>query len=646
MKNIKHTAERVNYSETELKYRDHLISMISNAGDTRDQEHDEFDGQTYKEYYESNAKAANAHIKPKNNEEEVRITTGITKEKTTSIHSALLNFNYTPSVVAYDSQDVRDVELGMTQTALIKKSREIESPSYEEKRIWYYKELLDQGSVGILEMPKEWSIPEKVANFNFDVEGTPKFSWTEKGQMVSKQLSSDLICGLSLYLGNIKTPFISEQPFVVVRHVRTRAQAQAMYGNWERWNNVPSIMTRTADDYGDVAFGDWVLENEQDENYIEELHFYDMWNNNFMIMLNGVMMFPAKMEAGRFSTMPLSSINGVVRYPVAYQVLDPIPNFAYGKSIPSKTKVDQAVMDDFIKSAIIKTRQSFTPPMANNTGQSLDRSVFFPGKMTDGIKAEKLKPLVNHTGLNSSELGMIQLLESFISKKSVSPVFEGQSAKGKQTAFEIQQLQRQSMMKMGLPILAVMLLEKQLGELRVYSIIKNWAAKGNRFEVEDSIDGSGKGVRIIEFSDQLPSGQQIQAEEDLLEEIRGTKVRKQVLSPKLLKKHKLKWHVIVNPTEKDSSILKQALFEDSIAKAINIFAPLGKKLNVDYLADRWAVNQNEDPKQYWAQDDVQQVAQIKEVGVQADINPQIASAISNSQSSLNKPSLNSLANNV
>ena len=86
------------------------------------------------------------------------------------------------------------------------------------------------------------------------------------------------------------------------------------------------------------------------------------------------------------------------------------------------------------------------------------------------------------------------------------------------------------------------------------------------------------------------------AEERLLEGVRGKAVRKVYINPKELKSVEYFWHIEVNPTEKNTSSLKLAQFDEYIQKIIAIFTPFGKMPNLDYLAERQAILQGEDPR--------------------------------------------------
>ena len=77
------------YTTEELEERAELIRAMCLARDNRESPHPEFDDMTYSQYYDSNKRADLAYIPPKKNKQDKRIVTGYTREKDTTLLSAL-----------------------------------------------------------------------------------------------------------------------------------------------------------------------------------------------------------------------------------------------------------------------------------------------------------------------------------------------------------------------------------------------------------------------------------------------------------------------------------------------------------------------------------------------------------------------------
>jgi len=602
--------EALVYSDEELKYRSFLTDRLQRAFDARNKTYTEFNDMTYAEYWDSNAKAANSYTAPKVNEEDVRVVTGTTEEKEVTLLSNTLNYNLEPDIEAYGKNDEHITELGNNMEDMVRKSRQVERPTYDEKKVVIYKELFDQGTVFVEEQFLEINIPRKKLNKLTwsEVAKIKDIKWEKRLDLVMKYCNSNLITGLNVYLGNIREFFMFYQPFVFTRELRPRAEMEAIYGKWERWQYIPEGISSVQDTTDtEKSYNDWSLEKVS-TGMVEVIKYQDKWANDYMIMINGVMMLPIH--------FPLEALLGTPEYTISKGDVQPISrNFAYSKSVPAKTKVDQAVYDEMLRLVILKTQQSFKPPIANNTGQTLSKRIFYPGAQTANIEPSKIAKLLDSTGVTNAEFNAIQFIKGIIDEKSVSPVFQGQAQSGQQTAREIVELKQASMMKLGLAILGIVNLEKSMVWLRLYNIIQNWTSPvdtavdkltnsiQNLYKsvtVDSEFDDGSKGQKIIEFTDKpIPDESQIMAEEKLMSMNTGKKIRKVYLNPEMLQTIVEYWYIEMTPTEKNTNELRRAMFEDMIRSGFEFFGP--QAFNQEHLKERWATNANEDPERIFIQ---------------------------------------------
>lgn len=638
--------EAPKYSDEEVKARDEIICQLNSAYHQRQQRYTELDDMTYDEYYVSNAKAANGYIPPKLNPQDVRTVSGVTREKCTTLVSSLLNYNLEPEFQAYDEDDIPQKELGDTFTGLVKKSRRLEIVDYEVKRPLIYGELVAQGTCFIVERWLEFGVPRKLVD-DVSFENILSQKWKEKPEIVKRICDVQLISGLNVYLGNIREFFLELQPYIGLRRVLTRAEAKSIYGKWERWQNVPKKMVKTTENSingNSIPYQNWQM-IETEEEMVEEIIYMNKWTNTYQILLNGVCMLPAG--------FPLEYVAGEIEYPMAKGDVEPISrHFAYSRSIPAKTKFNQALFDEMMKAIVLKTRKSYTPPMANLTGRTLSKKIFYPATIHNDIDVSKLQPIGENNGVTQSEFAAIEFVKKIIDESSVSPIFEGNSMNGKQTAREIVELKQQSMMKLGLIVLGAINLEKKMAWLRLNNILKNWTKpidsrvddvkgeiKDEKIYRSESMDATFEdqttGKRVVQFTDQaLPHPEQVMAEEDILSKRRGVKVRKVYLHVEELQKNKYNWFVECTPSEKNTSELRSAMFEESVTKAMGLFGP--QAMNMDEIKKRWALNQKWDADKMFApeQQGVQGVPGIPQPGsLGQQMQPQ----------QTQKPSLNTLA---
>ena len=592
------------YSEEELLYRASLMKKLINAQTDRNTAHKEINDQNYQEYYDSNLKAANSYIPPKKNPEDTRIVTGTTEEKGNTLLSAILNYNLEPNIIAFDKDQMEVDELGRNFEDLVKKSREIED--YDTKRMLIYKELLDQGTCFVEELwVEETRVQKKLADIDwYNGVDVKKIKWTPKDIAGFCGCQTRLMRGDKVFLGNIREFEIKKQPYLYTFEVMSYAEAETIYKNWSRWKFVPKKVVKVAPTE-DSTYRHWTLE-EQQENYVEVIKFQDKWANEFMIMLNGVMMLPAG--------FPLEAVSPSGEYTIAKGDIYPISNFfAYSKSIPAKTKVDQGVLDEMLKLIVLKTQKSYMPPLANNTGRVLSRKIFNAGQITNQLDPTKIQPIGDVQGVSQSEFSAFEFIKNLVDQKSVSPAFSGDQSSGRQTATEILELKKQQMMKLGLVIYGIINLEKQLSWLRIYNILTNWTKKQDAkvneltgqledtfktFIVDSQMEDTRMGKKIISFTPDAAaySPEQIMEEEDQLSQQMRTPVRKTYMHPDVAKM-KYFWYITIAPTEKASSDLEFIQFKQTIQDAITLFGP--QSVNLPYLQKRFGVLSKQNPDKFF-----------------------------------------------
>lgn len=638
--------ESVDYTDEEIAYKGYLSQRTEDAIEKRAINYTELDDMDYSTSYDENKRAANSYIRPKENPEDTRIVTGTTNEKSGTLLSALLNYNLEPNITAFDENNTIVNDIGSPMEDLVFKSREIEV--YEQQRILIYKELLDQGTCFVEEVfVEEFSVDKTFK----DVEMTwrenvdpAKIKWTERIEKAYGGCQTNLLQGKKVYLGNVREFEVQRQPYVIIREMIPYSEAKAIYGEWERFQYVPKSLVRITTD--DVESNE--DEEEYQEGFVDVVKYMDRYKNELMITLNAVMMLPVG--------FPLTYVSPSGDYPIAKGDVEPISKFfAYSKSIPCKTKVDQQVLDEMLRLMILKTQQSFKPPYANNTNRILSRDIFLPGNVINGIDPTKIGTIIDAKGVTQSEFAFFEMMKRLVDEKTVSPAFGGDATRRSQTATEVNELKKQQMMKLGQTIAGVINLERQLAWLRIYNIIQNWTKQIDTkvdevrgrledvyqtFEIESTDDGKNT-RKVIEFS---PEGAnldtyQVQAEEDMMGVDKPYEVRKTYINPDVLRSVKYTWYVTINPTEKNSGELQRVLFTQNIQDAANIFGV--ETLNMEYLKERFAELAKEDYDKFFLQQTEQQPVpgqvpgQMPQLG--GEVGAQLAGGIA-------QPSVTALSN--
>ncbi len=335
------------------------------------------------------------------------------------------------------------------------------------------------------------------------------------------------------------------------------------------------------------------------------LKYQDKWNDEYQIFLNGAMQlpvgFPMPWEYGEYNIVQGS--------------LEPIsPFFAYSKSIPAKSKVDQEILDEMVRLAVLKTQKSFMPPIANYSANILSRTAFLPGKVNNDLVKGDIEVVGGDPGMYSvrpGELQMIEMLKRFIDEKSIDPVIQGQDTKDN-TATQYLGRQQEAKKKLGLMIFGFINFHNNLAMLRNYDILENYTkeqgtklnkvkdaieAKYRTVTIEKSIEGRGKGIKQIQFTEEMSTPEALyDLEEGITRDEFGKNIKEvppekpmkiTQLNPKALRQVKYNWYAETTPSEKETSLVNRIAFDDTLQRAAMLFGI--QNINMDEAKQRWAV---------------------------------------------------------
>lgn len=565
------------YSEQEIAYRSELVGKLLRSHNIEEETRDEYDGMNRSEYYEDNERRANIYLPPRKNREDTIISTGVTNQKLFAFATAINNLNLTADITAFDTENRIIANLGETMEAIIRKSEELELD--EEKKLLRIVELLKHGEVFVEDVCiKQTEVKKRINNkFNGKISSA---KWSERVVALRPKLVRNIISGLNVYLGDVTIWGIQNQPYIFTRRIISYPEAESIYGKWERFKYV----SKTREDFVKEVEAmtsyqkNWSL-SELQNGQVEEIKFQDKWKNEYMVLLNGVMMLPIR--------FPLPWEYNL--YNIEQQILQPInPFFAHGKSLPSKFKTLDSVLDEMLKLMVLKTQRSLLPAISNMTGRVLSPRVFMPGKINNGIDSSLIKPmLADLQGVNNTEYQMFERIQKMVDDNSITPQFQGQeSSSPGTTATEVLNKQRQAEIMLGNTIFASSLLEKKLANLRIPNILQNWLdpvdtkidevrktliSVYNNISVPGQVPNKGMGENIVQFFDETietPTPEQIYEEENEIENRIGVPVKKYVINAKKLKNlhesAKLNWRITVVPKPKQSSELEQIMFRNML----------------------------------------------------------------------------------
>ena len=613
------------YSEQEAAYRADLLRLLEHDRDMREQPHDEFNGMSYLDRYIANFKAGNSYQEPRKNKEETSVVTGTTREKKNAVINSVLSLVFDTMFRAFDTNNLEDQHLGEAMSDCVFQANQVEQ--WDEKKIYAYSELADQGDVFVQDnWVDETRIDKKKIRIkdvdgdtfkNFNPETSMKVVWSGPRRSV--------IPGPQVYLGNIRQPDIRLQPHIFTRQIISYNEARAVYGKLPRWENVPRNLVETDESESDHFGFNWRLES-MDKDMVEVLIYQDKWNDEYQIVLNGVLQLPIG--------FPMPWEHG--EYNIVQGHLEPISAFfAWSKSIPDKTYLDQQVLDEMYRLAVLKTQKSFMPPIANYSANILTKNMFLPGKVNNDLEKGEIEVLggnPNMYSMQQSEFEMIKMIKGFIDEKSVSPSLTGQTFNSRTTAVEVESVTKQAKEQLGIMIFGFMNLHLQLDYLRLLILFENYTKetgdklnevtgkierKFRSISVEREIGNRGVGVKQIEFTDNHNTPEELyDIEEGVTRDESGAplsvvppvKPKKIMqLSPTALRGIKYRWYPEIVINERESTLADRISFEDRITKAAQLFGI--ENINMDYAKQQWAAKNKINPTFFFTQGQAPQVPQ-------------------------------------
>jgi len=647
-------------SEKQTKAMAFYTKRFNKARDDRNKARPEFDGLSYEYDYELNKRAAYSYLPPKKNDDEVRVVTGVTEKKVEVVWNELIATNFQPEILAYDKDDNEMVNLGVDVADIISRTNKIEKDDdfWEE----WIRELLTQRAV----FTEEIDVYDSILN-----RGTLKMD--EKGGKISSKIKTQtfhytkkrIISGLQVYLGDITLPFyrFQEQPYIIKYYRKSYAEAKKKYGLWNNWNFVKAGNPKKNQPFG-------YRMNDLDDDDVEEIHYIDPTNDEFMIEINGVLMFdepaplPYTVTPDRRYNMDMQAVKGIA--------LD----FAYGKSLVSSAKTLQGLNSEMIRLMIRKFRQVIEPPMVTKSKKIFSKDIWGAGAITQGVDAKEIELLnTGNQGLTSGEFNMYQLIENEAERFITGGVKPGAEKEGgTPTATEVLNDQKQFIKNLGLSLLALMRGKRNATYLRLYNVMDNFTKpKKNLFDeltnkfipvfekftnLEGTFENGKKGKKIIQLMDRdiTPEEKEGMFDFEQKEERVGRPTRIVVINVKRLIGVAMNWYVAVVQKERDGSPLNKVMFTDKIKQAAGISELTGRQLNADTLIEEYESTwQTKD----MFKDEQRQGAETEEQGLAKEVEQGLAGLEGGGQTQMgdqlkeggvsgeqNRPSLNTVTDQV
>lgn len=603
----------LDYSDEAKKYINFRRNRMIAARDLRDQRHEEWDDMTFLAWYERNLKADNQYVAPRRNKQDTSLNLGTVRDKDTSLVEYAARYDFEPIAQVFDESDDMLDDMADTGEDLVRKSLIMEDADSKMKLV--YRAMVAFGTAMVEDQWVErW---QTIKDFGKGAKlGAVNTEWTERYAKVFDGAQMKLWDLRKIYFGDIRKFFLNGpqgQPFMFTVEYESYDVCKQIFGDWDRWVNVPTLVRYTPEATTAAVFQSWWTIRPVSPNYVEIIRYYDPVANEFAITLNGVDMLPIQekkvtlngVEKTMISAFPLTAVSPSGAIPFAKYDLEPMHDFAYSKSQPAKMRVMADVENMWMKLMIGMMKQRAKPTMGNMSGRNFGPEVTDPGQVINDIRANDLFPVLpNYTGTTAADMSFMELIKQELDKNSVERSFQGikptqqdETATGDMNAMKAQSL------KVAALFDGIIAGNNQLYWLRTYNITRNWT-KPIDVEIDKFTNGLNMKFRTVTLPSKMEGGQKVtkkiyftrdttmssedvhQWEMDYEKETGTGDVRIAFLHPDEFAAMKVRWYYSCVPVPNGNDPLSYMMFAKQIQDATAFFGP--DSLNVKKLKHKFA----------------------------------------------------------
>lgn len=384
---------------------------------------------------------------------------------------------------------------------------------------------------------------------------TGEFTADEKEIVDADNCFQKIIDLKDFFIPNWYEPDVQKQDYMIIREFTTVTNAKARY---RKFKNISQVEARSPET-NKSKYDYW--ENWQSRvngNECEILHYYNKWDDEYLIVANGVMLTPLD------NPIPFDHKD----YPVSKTVFEPMSHdFFYGKSLPQKMMSEQDVLNSLYNMFIDRSHLSALPWFVTSQQDEIEIGEIGPGEVVQLNDAEQFRE-GKVSSVSSGDVQMMEMIKSNMSKSSVDPIQEGAQSQG--TATSVLQAREASIQKMGLFMVYLAQLTYQQAKQRIANEIQfypkpNKLKKGflNEIVMEDSILSDGQtGLKIIRLveKNKAPEGMKdgyIKKKDEVKET--GEQVERYYVTPAILKNIDYKIKIIPASSVPETKTLQKAM---------------------------------------------------------------------------------------
>ncbi len=595
------TAKQLVYTPAEKQYHEDVLRLVRNARAERERPRKEFNDMGFTVQDDYNVKLDLAYVPPAKDKHDIRIVSGLTREKTNTSLNVALSYDFDSHFVAFDKEDEIIDELGDTATDLVEKSNQLEY--WRQTRAVPYRGMIARGTYFTMEV-QEFPTNSYKSPIALNQFGKLNTDWDDRPRKGKVKFRTIEIDPRMVILGDLKAMSLDKQPFVAIGRIISEAEARAQFGAWDRWSEVPLRTQMTG--YGDKDFFTYYRDNfavsdSLSEGEVELVYFMRSlpYGNELAIYLNGVAMLPikdkgldAKQNRYKVSGFPLTSISASGEYPLVDWQFERIPGFFYSKGQPAKTKFDQDILDFWFRFMIKKAIRSINPTLGNKSGQVLSSDDLQPSRIISNIRKDDLFSVLPPEliqGVTAGEVSVFEMLKKEIDEKTMTREFSGETINQNQSATQFTENKKAQLLRLGSLVDGIIRGEMRRADLRLRnSIIPYWMTKEHKKKNQQSI-----GEAVVDIYDTFTLEKEgrdgkynsvisvgtfknidpfdLMAKEEKENKETGKRNKYTYLDPDQIDFVRTLFYINVKPRERDNDAMKRMLFDNDVLTAKKLF---------------------------------------------------------------------------
>lgn len=395
---------------------------------------------------------------------------------------------------------------------------------------------------------------------------TGDFKFEEKEIIDFKGLFNNVVPIEEMYLGNMLTHRMEDQPFIFRRQVMDYVQAQQIYGKYTDWELVPIFSGAQEGEDGEPNFIREFDNSGLVVGQVEVITYQSRPDDEMAIIANGILL--TKMN----TPLPYDH----KEYSIVKGMFNPFDvRFAYGKAFPAEEMFNQSIADTLLNMLIDKTYLSIFPPMVVKGRDHVISDVIVPGAITPVDEDSNLETIGNiGQPVNGSEFNMFSLVQSIQQQTSVSQAGTSFTPQGGAiSATQTIAQQDEAAQLLGLFGFTIAFLVEDLGRLQLQNILDFLLPGDIDDEETDVIENAfvlegrqlfgdnRRGtmiVRAVPIENQ-PEVEEVFREEEEMKIARGENVQIVYLDPEKIRDYDFVVSVQANPQRRKTKSLEKAL---------------------------------------------------------------------------------------